>query len=115
MNRKKTGSRFVRHLELCQQAEAQKERPEPLSLELLNRIAVADFADQPLNVTTLMGMRDLASSATIHRKMRGLIGQEWIELQPEPDNRRLKHLRLTSKSLLHYRERERQMLAAILE
>ena len=113
MSNKKTGSRFVRYLEQCQQADAKSDRPHPLSLELLNRIAVADFADQPLNVSTLMAMRDIASPATIHRKMMALVDEEWVDLVSEPDYRRVKYLRLTSKALLFYREREKLMMSAM--
>ena len=115
MPNKKTGSRFVRYLELCQKADAKSDRPHPLSLELLNRIAVADFADQPLHVTALMAMQDIASPATIHRKMRELIDLEWIDAVPLTDNRRVKYLRLTSKAMLFYRQREKLMLPAIIE
>jgi hypothetical protein len=47
--------------------------------------------------------------------MVALVNEEWVDLVSKPDYRRLKYLRLTSKALLFYREREKLMLAAIVE
>lgn len=77
----------------------------PLDLDakrLLEVIAVKQSQGQSLTVTDAMAMVQIASPATIHRKLDQLREMGMIETQFEGTNRRTKYLKMTDKAHLYF-------------
>ena len=58
--------------------------------------------DDRLTVGEAMGMADVASGATIHRKICNLRDAGWIEFQCKDKNRKVKYLVPTEKAWTEY-------------
>lgn len=66
--------------------------------KLLELIAIADDAGSPMTVTQTMARSDIASAATIHRKIMQLIQADLVSMKFESHNRRTKYLVPTIKA-----------------
>lgn len=69
---------------------------------LLERIACQHALDDPLTVTAAMALQDVASPATIHRKIDDLRTAGLVETEFQGDNRRTKYLTPTSKARKYF-------------
>lgn len=58
--------------------------------------------DERLTVTEAMSLVDLASSATLHRKIENLRKAGWITLEYKGEDRRTKYLEPTEKAWSEY-------------
>lgn len=65
---------------------------------LLERIACQHALGEPLTITEAMALHDVASPATIHRKIDDLRTAGLVETEFQGDNRRTKYLAPTSKA-----------------
>ena len=65
---------------------------------LLERIACQHAVGQPLTITEAMALQDVASPATIHRKIDDLRTAGLVETEFQGDNRRTKYLTPTPKA-----------------
>lgn len=73
------------------------------ALALLDLIACcADEGLEPLSVTEAMSCKDIASPATIHRKLDLLLERGLIRHEYRDDNRRTKYLLPTNKARTYY-------------
>lgn len=72
------------------------------AMELLNKIAVQHSFDKPLTVTEAMALTEIASPATIHRKLNGLLDADLIELVFKEKNRRTKYIHPTKSSFVYF-------------
>jgi len=72
------------------------------AIELLNKIAVQHSFDKPLTVTEAMALTEIASPATIHRKLNGLLDADLIELVFKEKNRRTKYIHPTKSSFFYF-------------
>lgn len=69
---------------------------------LLELITVRDDQGKRMTVTDAMMLRDLASPATLHRKLDDLMDAKLIEQKFEGRNRRTKYLVPTKKAVDHF-------------
>ena len=58
----------------------------------------------PMTVTESMGLRDIASPATLHRKIVDLFESKLVDMEFRGKNRRTKYLVLTLKSISYFEE-----------
>ena len=97
--------RYIRFLNL-KRAVTQDQIDQELDLtsqRMLELIALSEQAGHRMTVTEAMGI-NVASPATIHRKLEGLIRHEYIVLEFEGNDRRTKYIALTKKSMKHFSE-----------
>jgi DNA-binding MarR family transcriptional regulator len=73
-------------------------------MDLMERALLDIIAqcDDRLTVTEAMSLADLASSATLHRKIDNLRKAGWITLEHVEGNRRTKYLEPTEKAWSEY-------------
>ena len=73
-------------------------------MDLMERALLDVIAqlDERLTVTEAMSMTDIASSATIHRKLENLRKAGWITYEHLGEDRRTKYLTPTEKALSEY-------------
>jgi DNA-binding MarR family transcriptional regulator len=69
---------------------------------LLERIACQHAIGQPLTITEAMALHDVASPATIHRKIDDLRTAGLVDTEFQGDNRRTKYLTPTSKARKYF-------------
>jgi hypothetical protein len=106
---------YLRFLTLLHTIEGKGELP-PLDLDakkLLEAIAVRHAQNQPLTVTEAMGMSQIASPATIHRKLDVLREVGMIDTQFEGTNRRTKFLVPTPQANLYFQAHNQAMSQAM--
>jgi len=95
---------YLRFLSLMHAIEGKGELP-PLDLDakrLLEVIAVKQSHGQTITVTDAMAMVQIASPATIHRKLDQLRELGMIDTHFEGTNRRTKYLKITDKAQLYF-------------
>lgn len=80
---------------------------------LLNEIAIQHFEGKPMTVTEAMNLSEIASPATIHRKLDDLREAELIELNFEGKNRRTKHIVPTKAANAYFEKMSDSMLKAV--
>ena len=83
---------YLRFLNLTQAIAGGDVEVDLLALRLLEAAAVADNNKAPLTVTQAMGLNDIASPATMHRKLNDLLDAGFIKLEFEGKDRRTKYL-----------------------
>jgi hypothetical protein len=79
--------------------------------QLLDYIAHCNVKDVPVNVTSLLAVKELGSPATIHNRLSQLVNGGFIASSPLP-NSRAKFLRLDKKGKLRAQEINRLMKSA---
>ena len=85
----------------------------PISVLLLNEIAVKDFEGQPLIVSQAMELYALGSPATLHRKIYELHEAGMITLTNVGTDRRTKYLFLTQAAKDYFQINSEAMLKAV--
>lgn len=75
---------------------------DPTCLALLEVVGLAAEQGSPLTVTKAMNLSQLASPATIHRKLTQLIEAGYVDQQFEGKNRRTKYLMPTTKAKRYF-------------
>ena len=92
-------SLYTQYLERCQGYTL----PVDLTAQrLLELITVRDVHGKRMTVTDAMMLNDLASPATLHRKLDDLLDANLIEQKFEGRNRRTKYLVPTKKAIEHF-------------
>jgi DNA-binding MarR family transcriptional regulator len=102
---------YLRFLNVMKAIEADGELPQ-MDLEcrrLLEEVAVRQHEGQSLTVTEAMALADIASPATLHRKLDQLLQLGMVEHQFEGDNRRTKYLVCTEASMRYFDRAGRAM------
>ena len=69
---------------------------------LLTSIGLYNHAGTPLTVTQAMKLEQLASPATLHRKLDTLLAHGYITMEYEGKNRRTKYLTPTHKANTYF-------------
>ena len=77
---------------------------------LLDVIAKADNAGRALNVKDLLPLKEIASQATIHGRLKHLVNAKLITLKSNKDDGRLKEIALTKLAYKRY-----EMLSKAIE
>lgn len=70
--------------------------------DVLEVIAIRALANTPLTITELMAMSEIASPATIHRKLTQLINLGYVVQAHVGNNRRTKYLHVTDAVHKHF-------------
>ena len=85
---------YLRFLNLTQAivGEVGDAQVDLLALRLLEAAAVAADKNTPLTVTKAMGLNDIASPATVHRKLDDLLEAGLITLEFQGKDRRTKYI-----------------------
>ena len=107
----KSNQIYLRFLSLLHAIENSDELPQ-MDLEakrLLEVIAVRCQQGQPLTVTEAMSMQQIASPATLHRKLDQLRDMEMIETTFEGSNRRTKYLVPTEAAKGYFEQVEKAL------
>jgi DNA-binding MarR family transcriptional regulator len=74
------------------------------SQNLLDIIALAHQEGKPLTVTQLISHKDIASSATLHRRLQRLISLGYVTMETHEEARRAKFLVPTTKAEEHFKQ-----------
>ena len=103
---------YLKFLNLIQTIESNGELPalDPDSKRLLEIIAVRHFSGQQTTISDAMGLKSIASPATLHRKIDVLRGLSLIETFFQGENKRTKYLRPT-----HQADQYFSMLGQLME
>lgn len=83
------------------------------SVRLLESVALAEHDGNPLSVTQLMALSDIASPATLHRKMVLLTKANLIELDFMQGNHRTKFIYTTALAKKHFAKRASLLAKAV--
>ena len=106
---------YLRFLNVLHALESDSELP-LMDLEcrrLLEEIAVRQHDDQTMTVTEVMALANIASPATLHRKLNQLITVNLVEAAFEGSNRRTKYMKLTSQGVAYFRRLSQAMQTAV--
>lgn len=105
---------YMRFLQLSQVLDGSKEGV-PLDANekaLLEALAVRWHAGEPMTVMQAMGLKDLGSPATMHRRIARLRKIGLIETLEDPQDTRIKRLALTESALHHFEKLGAQLQLA---
>jgi DNA-binding MarR family transcriptional regulator len=109
-----SNSVYLRFLALAGALEGQLvEEIDATAMSLLELIAVAADKGSPLTVTQAMNLTQLASPATLHRKLSQLVEAGYVEQCFEGKNRRTKYLVPTSKANKHFAQLGKVLNSAV--
>jgi len=78
--------------------------------KLLGYIAVQYANELTLTVTECMRIKNVASPATIHRKITELIKEGWVSVLFEGDKRRTKYLAPSPKAIKYFERISKLMI-----
>ena len=95
-----TKNAYLRFLNLLRGVESSLLPPtlDSTAKALLERIACQHALGQPLTITEAMALSEVASPATIHRKIDDLRIAGLVDTEFQGDNRRTKYLTPTSRA-----------------
>lgn len=102
--------RFDRALEITKKS---MKDVDAISILLLNEISVQHFDEQPMTVSKAMELKDIASPATIHRKIDELRKVGLIDMVFVGQNRRTKYLIPTQSANAYFEKMSDAMLKAV--
>ncbi len=106
MKKSKHGSAYLRFLALCHALDYQTMgKASHSSVRLLEEIALAEFKSAPYSVTQVMALVQVASPATIHRKLQDLITSGMVQVKFLDGNRRTKFIFLTDSGHKYFDKR----------
>ena len=108
---------YLRFLDLIHALDNSKSTPS-MDLDakkLLEVIAVCHAQEKPLTITDAMGLNNIASPATIHRKLDQLRDLGMIDTMFEGKNRRTKYLVPTQAAQNYFDQVSQVMLEALAQ
>jgi DNA-binding MarR family transcriptional regulator len=94
---------FLNVLKAVNQGSVSEEL-DPTSKLVLEEIALGVANDQPLTVTDVMRLTNIASPATLHRKLDVLLNAHLIEATFQGQNRRTKFMVLTKQGEQYFKK-----------
>ena len=77
--------------------------------KILRVITQSHLQNTPIKVRELIDMSQIASPATIHKTMKGLIAQKLLKLNEDPTDKRVKYLAPTPLTFKFYNEIGKEM------
>lgn len=86
-------------------------RLDQTAVRVLEAIALAEHAGNPLTVTDAMQLSVIASPATLHRKIDKLVDEEWVERRHLDSNLRSKYLFISTQARRYFDRRGKLILA----
>ena len=69
---------------------------------ILDEIAIGVAKDKPMTVSEIMGLKDLGSPATLHRKLTILLDAKLVHALFLGNNRRTKYMALTKEGEMYF-------------
>lgn len=107
INKKKTMDTYLKYIELVRTNKLILDATNQLILEvfLLNR-------NERITVSDLLAMRDIASQATIHKKLTQLINTNYLEINADDKDGRVKYISLGKEGIKHFAELSKLILLA---
>jgi hypothetical protein len=95
---------YLKFLSLIQTTESKGELTalDSDAKRLLEIIAVRHFLGQQTTISDAMGLKNIASPATLHRKIDLLRGLSMVETYFEGKNKRTKYLRPTDEAIQYF-------------
>ncbi len=105
---------YMRFLQLSQVLDGSKESVQLDANEkaLLEALAVRWHAGEPMTVMQAMGLKDLGSPATMHRRIARLRKVGLVETLEDPQDTRIKRLALTDTALGYFEKLGAQLQLA---
>jgi DNA-binding IclR family transcriptional regulator len=85
---------------------------DPIALRLLEAITAAHEAGSLLRVSDALELADLASHATLHKKLDMLKAQGFVEIEYINDDRRTKYLAPSQLALTYFDELGKALMKA---
>ena len=114
MSKSKPVPAYYWFLNSCYIADARSGvRMEPEALRLLEEVVLAEHSGTLLLVSKLMERAEIASPATIHRRITALIHDGWLISFVVDDDKRKRPLRITAKAKKFFAKRSKLFLAAV--
>lgn len=85
------------------------------AIQVLELIAILAKHGEPFTVTEAMSMEDIASPATIHRKINDLVKHNLVIRRHDGDNFRTKYLYPSDTALMYFHNKGRVMRDVVLK
>lgn len=105
---------YMRFLALCHSLDhSSNQRVDQMAVRLLEEVALAECRQLPLTVSQSMGLRQIASPATIHRKLQDLVKAGLVEFRFPETNRRTKHIHPTKAAKAYFEKRAALLMKSV--
>ena len=113
--RKPTENAYLRFLQLAKAIQSLPDAPllDANENALLEAIALRWFENKPMTVREAIGISQLGSPATLHKRITRLRNRDLVQTFNQPDDKRAKYLIPTDKSIAMFKDFGKKMNAAI--
>ena len=110
-----TENAYQRFLQLAKAIQSLPDAPLSDANEnaLLEAIALRWFENKPMTVREAIGISQLGSPATLHKRITRLRNRDLVQTFNQPDDKRAKYLIPTDKSIAMFKDFGKKMNAAI--
>ena len=114
--RSPTENAYLRFLQLAKAIQSLPDAPllDANENALLEAIALRWFENKPMTVREAIGISQLGSPATLHKRITRLRNRDLVQTFNQPDDKRAKYLIPTDKSIAMFKDFGKKMNAAIL-
>ena len=113
--RSPTENAYLRFLQLAKAIQSLPDAPllDANENALLEAIALRWFENKPMTVREAIGISQLGSPATLHKRIMRLRNRDLVQTFNQPDDKRAKYLIPTDKSIAMFKDFGKKMNAAI--
>jgi DNA-binding MarR family transcriptional regulator len=113
--RSPTKNAYLRFLQLAKAIQSLPDAPllDANENALLEAIALRWFENKPMTVREAIGISQLGSPATLHKRITRLRNRDLVQTFNQPDDKRAKYLIPTDKSIAMFKDFGKKMNAAI--
>ena len=110
-----TENAYLRFLQLAKAIQSLHDAPllDANENALLEAIALRWFENKPMTVREAIGISQLGSPATLHKRITRLRNRDLVQTFNQPDDKRAKYLIPTDKSIAMFKDFGKKMNAAI--
>ena len=110
-----TENAYLRFLQLAKAIQSLPDAPllDANENALLEAIALRWFENKPMTVREAIGISQLGSPATLHKRITRLRNRDLVQTFNQPDDKRAKYLIPTDKSIAMFKDFGKKMNAAI--
>ena len=110
-----TENAYLRFLQLAKAIQSLPDAPllDANEHALLEAIALRWFENKPMTVREAIGISQLGSPATLHKRITRLRNRDLVQTFNQPDDKRAKYLIPTDKSIAMFKDFGKKMNAAI--
>ena len=113
--RSPTENAYLRFLQLAKAIQSLPDAPllDANENALLEAISLRWFENKPMTVREAIGISQLGSPATLHKRITRLRNRDLVQTFNQPDDKRAKYLIPTDKSIAMFKDFGKKMNAAI--